>query len=436
MSVKFFTVKGKAKTTNIYVRFWHGRQYDFKANTQIKVFADDFSNARQRMKNKAQSRNKDLINSTLSALETELLEQWQTDTINKVSISKDWLKNTVNTFFGRANKDQSFKIYFADWVQKFIDDSPNRLRRGKPLKLRTIQHYQTTLNKVKEFEQYQKTRLKHTDISLKFYNSFVNYCRNIAQMSDNTIGKYIGDIKLFCKSIELENLPINKQFRHSDFTTITGKTHDIYLTDSEINKIFDFDFSNSIALSNARDLFIIGLRTGLRISDFMRLKQTDIKEDFITIETKKTGQTVVIPMHQQIRAILHQNNGNLPYKIADQKFNKYIKQICKKVGISEMVTGSKLVNINPKGQPKKWRYKVGKYPKYELVKSHTCRRSFASNLYGKLPNLTIMAITGHTRETTFLSYIKVTPKENAERLKALFDKEQKETKTTILKAVK
>ena len=50
----------------------------------------------------------------------------------------------------------------------------------------------------------------------------------------------------------------------------------------------------------------------------------------------------------------------------------------------------------------------GLYPKYELITSHTCRRSFASNWYGKLPNSAIMAATGHSKEEDFLRYIKVT----------------------------
>jgi integrase len=55
-----------------------------------------------------------------------------------------------------------------------------------------------------------------------------------------------------------------------------------------------------------------------------------------------------------------------------------------------------------------------KYPKYELVSSHVCRRSFATKLYRKIDTLTIMKITGHKTEKQFLEYIKITPKEYAE----------------------
>ena len=59
---------------------------------------------------------------------------------------------------------------------------------------------------------------------------------------------------------------------------------------------------------------------------------------------------------------------------------------------------------------------TGDFPKYELISSHTCRRSFATNLYGIIPTMTIMAITGHKSERTFLNYIKVTPAQHAKVL--------------------
>jgi integrase len=142
-------------------------------------------------------------------------------------------------------------------------------------------------------------------------------------------------------------------------------------------------------------LFIIGLRTGLRISDFLRLKDINLKKGFIEIERAKTGERVVIPLHHQIQSILEKRNGALPNTISDQKFNLFIKEICQKVEINEMTKGAKM-NSETK------RKETGTFPKFELISSHTCRRSFASNLYGKSPNMTIMDITRHQTENVFL----------------------------------
>lgn len=45
------------------------------------------------------------------------------------------------------------------------------------------------------------------------------------------------------------------------------------------------------------------------------------------------------------------------------------------------------------------------FEKWELIKSHTCRRSFATNHYNKLSNKLIMRVTGHATEKMLLNYI-------------------------------
>jgi len=53
-------------------------------------------------------------------------------------------------------------------------------------------------------------------------------------------------------------------------------------------------------------------------------------------------------------------------------------------------------------------------PKYELVTSHTARRSFATNLYRRgIPSTQLMLLTGHRSESSFLRYIKVSREDNA-----------------------
>ena len=59
------------------------------------------------------------------------------------------------------------------------------------------------------------------------------------------------------------------------------------------------------------------------------------------------------------------------------------------------------------------RLAFGMYPKYELITSHTMRRSFATNYFGKIETPILMEITGHFRESTFLSYIGENPNKDA-----------------------
>lgn len=426
MKVNFFIVKSKSETSNIYVRFTDSTRNDQKSKTDLFVKFTNWSTVKQQVKNNTDTPERDKINATLRNIENYILERHNTDTIEQKFISSTWLKEQIKNFFGRADKKELHTIYFVDWIQKFIDESPIRLYQGEPVKKRTIQHYVTTKYKLDNYEKHFNTKLRFQDVGLEFYRNFLFYCQNIEKINNNTIGGYVTNLKKWCKIIDIEGLPINQQYRHSEFSTISNKTKDVYLTEDEINTVFNHDFSHSERLDNVRDNFIIGLRTGLRISDFMQLKRINIIDGNIEIETAKTSYSVVIPLHQQIKEILLKRNGNLPNQISDAKFNEYVKEVCKEAGFTQMVEGAKMINKKDDKDffpniaiisKNKNRKEFGTYPKHELITSHSCRRSFASNLYGNLPNMTIMAITGHKTESQFLKYIKITPKENAEKLK-------------------
>lgn len=432
MRVNFFVVKSKSEHTNIYVRFADSKRIDQKTKIGISVKYNNWSKVKQQIKNNTDTPEKDKINTTLRKIENFLFEQYNIYNIEQKHISDSWLKEQIKNFFGRADKKELHTVYFVDWIQKYIDESPIRLYQGQPVKKRTIQHYTTTKYKLDNYEKYFNTKLRFQDIGLEFYRNFLFYCQNIEKINNNTIGGYVTNIKKWCKIIDIEGLPINQQYRHSEFSTISNKTKDIYLTEDEINIVFNHNFNYSERLDNVRDNFIIGLRTGLRISDFMQLKNINIINDSIEIETTKTSYPVIIPLHQQIKEILQKRNGALPNQISDVKFNQYVKEVCKAVGFTEMVEGAKMINKKEDKDffpniaiisKNKNRKEFGIYPKYELITSHTCRRSFASNLYGKLPNMTIMAITGHKTESQFLKYIKITPRENAEKLNDYWNKE-------------
>jgi hypothetical protein len=56
-------------------------------------------------------------------------------------------------------------------------------------------------------------------------------------------------------------------------------------------------------------------------------------------------------------------------------------------------------------------------PKHDLIKTHTARRTGATNMYlAGISTLDIMKITGHKTEREFLNYIRVSKEETAEML--------------------
>lgn len=435
MKVRYFVIKGKNQFPSIYMRFWNGRQFDQKAKTGLSVDFDSWNNTKQQVRAKADETQRDFINNNLIDLEKHIIKTYNIEYNTKQHIGKDWLKNKIDAFFGRTSTNEGYKIYFIDWVAKFIDEAPKRLYKGKPINQKTIQQYTVTLKKLQAFEETQKTKTRFEGIDLHFYRNFIDYCRTVERLGDNSISGHIKNIKMWCKNIDIDGLPINAQYKSSEFSAIKTETKDVYLTEVEINKVFAHDFKSDLRLSNARNHFIFGLRTGLRVSDFLKLDEKHIDKKYITITTQKTKQKVVIPIHQQVRYIIDNNNGELPTPLSDQKFNEYVKEVCEAVGITQMVEGAKSTKIVLKEKTETtpeeaiYRKETSLFRKCELVTSHTCRRSFATNLYGKLPNKVIMAITGHTTETQFLNYIKTTNEEFAEILGDFWNKEANNTPT-------
>ena len=416
-----YLIKGEKNATNILLRFKNGRKCDLTATTDLKVEPKKWSAAKQKVKLTANDTTKDEVNQKLSELEKFIFDEFNSDNSKGEFIDKHWLRKKIANFFNRPIDETAVdQIFFIPFIDTFIKNAPTRIIKGKNKAIAkgTITKYNTTLNKLKEYEERFKTKLKFTDLDLTFYDRFINFLSQEQKINLGTIGNYIGTVKTIARDAKLKGLPVHPHIEHPNFFVPKITADSIYLKDEEINKIFNHDFKGVERLENTRDLFIIGLRTGLRISDFLRLKDANIKNGYIEIETQKTGQTVTIPLHKQVKAILEKRNG-FPRAISDQKFNEHVKELCRVAKFTELTQGSK-INKDTK------RKEEGIFEKWELVSSHICRRSFATNLYGKLDNLTIMGVTGHQTETQFLKYVKITNTEKAEKLKDYWNKQNEE----------
>jgi integrase len=405
MNVKYKVIKGKKKYSSLLVRFWDSKRIDQTASTGFHVKYSDWSNKKQRLKITITDANYDEINHKLEKLERYIVNQYNSDFNSNTPILKSWLKETISSFFNRVKSDETYKAYFVDWFKMYTDEVHKKLHRGKPISNETVKKYKATLTKLQLFEEYKGIRYKHEDIDLNFHRDFINYCREKLELMPNSIGVFIGKIKAVCKEIELQGLPINPIYKHKNFVVPENPTYDIYLNEEEIEKIMNHDFSHSERLDNARDLFIINLRTGFRISDLMKLKKENFLGDKINLTPGKTGFNRSIPIHPNISTTLEKRNGELPRIISQQKFNKYIKEIAQEVEINEKTFGSKVV----KGGKKK----EGYYEKWELVTSHTGRRSAATNLFLEFEGDERMGmrVTGHKKVENFEKYIKASEDE-------------------------
>lgn len=331
--------------------------------------------------------------------------------LNNEKITREKLKKAFDKHFRPDKVAQEFE-YFTDFIDDFIVKLPKLINRntGKPYsKSRSIQYNQAN-NVLKSFENHIKKRIRICDYNQQMNDKFVDYSQNIRNNAPNTTGEYVRVIKALLNKAKEQGYDTTPDL--SKFTTTKEKTLSVALSEDEIERIFNHDFSQNKELENARDLIILGVWTGLRVSDFMNLPSINPQDKFIEVEPQKTrnssGAKVVIPLHHHIKKMIEERG--MPQPIQESTFNKLIKEVCKIVGIDQLVEGSKM-------NSRTRRKEVGVFPKYQLISSHTCRRSFATNLYlMNFPTLSIMKITGHTTEQSFLSYIKVTPKEHAQKL--------------------
>lgn len=331
--------------------------------------------------------------------------------LNNEKVTREKLKKAFDKQF-KPKKCQKEFIFFTDFIDNFIQNNRKEINQntGKIYTKSIIYQYAQTCNILNDFEQHLKKRIKIEEYNSSINTNFINYCYSVRKNSPNTIGQYVSIIKILLKIAKKQGYNISSDLE--DFTKMKEKTIAVVLSESEIETLFNYDFSDNKNLENARDLMIIGVWTGLRVSDFMHLPTINPESKFIEVEPKKTrntsGAKVVIPLHHHIKEIIKKRG--MPSPLSEIEFNFLIKQIGKIIGLTQPIEGT-LMN------PKTRRKEKGVYEKWQLISSHTCRRSFATNLYlMNFPTLSIMKITGHTTEASFLKYIKVTPKEHAQKL--------------------
>lgn len=204
----------------------------------------------------------------------------------------------------------------------------------------------------------------------------------------------------------------NTTHKSKRFSVYREETDSVYLNETELLKLWSYDLSKEPRKEIARDLFLIGAYTGLRVSDYNRLTEDNFKAEngveMIRIKTQKMRKPVVIPIHPIVKAILEKNDGNPPQKIPDQHINELIKEVAESVKIDERTE----LTYNKAGR------EVTEFkPKHQLITNHTARRSFCTNAYlAGVPTMDIMAISGHTTEKNFRKYIKVTAEQTAIKL--------------------
>ena len=288
-------------------------------------------------------------------------------------------------------------------ISNYIKQAPlRRLKRSGSLGLsnNSIRNLKRFYDLIQEFESNFGQSIMLDSIDHMLVNAFKEWLLTEKEYSLNNAGLQLKLLKMICKEAERMSINVNPYTRHIE--SFTQKSKDRVLQTISFEEIKQIKALRDLpsTLENARKWILIGLYVGQRVSDLLNLKPSQLRfiENgvYIDINQQKTDKYVTVGVvDKEVIQILKKN---FPYSISAQLFNRQIKQICQIAGIYEMVSGYKLCI-------KTRRKRLGTHPKYSLISSHDLRRSFATNYFGKIETPILMQITGHSKESTFLSYI-------------------------------
>lgn len=363
----------------------------------------------------------------------------------------------------KAEKEQHVKL--MDFIGEFIRqcETGERLKRKstKRITLGTIRSYRGTLAQLKAYQEKRHKLIDFDDITLDFYDDWRKFFLekkdkdgNPRPYSPNTVGRHIKNLKIFLFAAKDLKLTTTNDFENRRFSVVSQNVENVYLTDERVQEMYEVDFEDEKTierlmkkapsdeersvmrdqlirrtpklLNEAKDIFVVGCLTGQRVSDYKRINETMFKtlsdgSDYIYLQQEKTGKWIYIPLDIRVRVILSKYGGKLPH-IYDQDLNERIKVIGRLLGWRENAGIKELHGMMEVPTQKKF---------YECIKTHTARRTFATNAYKRKISLSsIMIITGHSTEQMLKKYLKLDDEERAMMAAAEFAR-AKEVKLKI-----
>ena len=410
MNIKFNLTKNK-KNYKVSVRVYY-KNFDVSLNLDLFAFSDDewdFSCETFRDNPEA--------NEKLLELKSTLLKRYNRDFTKGVLINKSWLQEIVKEVFDRPTNEVALinndkDIYIVDfsnyWLKTFADSWKTSPKETMSKLVKS--QYQKFVDIFSDFQDQKKVRYTLHSLTQDDVYEFSNWLEE-DDYNSATIERNIGRLKFFLNRASEMSLKVSQVRNQRIYIDKeSSEVESVYLNEEEIKKIYNLDLSHDFELDNARDNLVISCFSGLRVSDLMTgLKTDNIKEGFISVKTKKTKTFVTIPVHFYCESILRKRFGQLPKKTTTFEYNRLIRIVCQLAEIDNQIL-AKVWNSDKK------RKEIKYVKKYEAIGSHTARRSFASNLYGKVPNEVIQSVAGWSSSEMIAHYNKTTKSDYANQL--------------------
>ena len=404
-----------SNSASIYVRINEGRYKQFRFST-----GNDLNKASSWNTNTQSVRTNsiepyDLINLQLKRFKAFIESEYVLAKSMGIPRSKRFYKSIIDKFQLSEMKVNSEKklLTLGDAFEMYLEDATTN-RNGIKIATSTVKVISNAYIHTKYLRMHN---ILISELDMNWYYEFVERSEQSGRAGETLSLNYISTLIKKAKRV-LGYAEDNGHFVHSAYKSSSFKApqetaSEIYLTEDELRRIRELELSSEqYSLELTRDLFMIGAYSGLRVSDYNRLTAENIQNydgsEMFEVRCKKTNSLVIVPIHPVVKDILSKYYNSLPPSQNEQLINRNLKVLGRLCGMDESV----LLKTTKGG-----RITSCTRPKYEMIKTHTARRSFCTNAYlSKMDTLDIMALSGHKTETNFLKYIKVTGKERAKRI--------------------
>lgn len=440
MATSFFlrTTK-KTGIVSLFVRLQSTKQkINHKANTPIKVDIKEWKNSQKgnlqwnnfKMAHPSDAKKigelKDALDATLSR-ETGITQQEFISIIDDVMFRDARESLAKKKAEEKAKADEAKRMTLKKFIAKYkveVENGGRQTEQGKNYSPSSVKAIRGALNQFEYFQKDMRLTYDFKDIDMNFYYAYTAYLKK-KEYSINSIGKCIKILKGVMAAAESEGYHNNQIFKDRKFKGARVDIDSIYLTREELDKMMNVDISKlSPGHEQARDIFMVGVWTAQRVSDYNNIHKEDFKTlvknvmkeepdpenpgqmrawiekeevTYLNIRQQKTGAKVSIPCNSQLKAILDKYDYQMPH-LEDQVINRYIKEVAKEAGLTDKVE----VETTKGGTPKK-----EKKAKYTLIHTHTARRTGATLMYlAGMDVYDIMKVTGHSSPVMLKKYIR------------------------------
>lgn len=266
-------------------------------------------------------------------------------------------------------------------------------------------------NVVAKLTAFNKS-LTFENIDIDFLNKWTSYLFTEYKLSTNTVSRYVKFLKTLLNESTERGYNTCTSYKSRKFSIKQTKTVYPYLTLEELDKIYNTKVVHE-RHENAKIQLLMGCYSGQRHSDWHRLTLDNITRigdrDYFRISNQKTRDIVHIPAFEKLKILINKKS----HPIANQKFNIYVKELCKLAEIDS--TFSKPVY---KGNE----MEIMTYKKHEIVSSHIARRSFVCNsLLAGVPRHIIMKVGGWTTEDSFNRYCQLSSVDGMNQFDGVFN---------------